>query len=301
MPKVNDKKLTIDNQLVRRLIATQFPHWKDLLVQPVAVGGWDNRTFHLGEHMLVRMPSAEEYATKVEKEQKWLPKLAPLLPLPIPEPLAMGEPAEDYPWRWSVYRWIEGETAAAGPIENMDDLATCLAKFVIAMQQIDTTDGPLPMLGDFSYIGGLTAYDDETRQAIKVLKNKIDTDAATELWQKALSSSWQYPSVWVHGDISAANLLVKDGRLSAVIDFGGLAIGDPACDLVIAWKFFRSESRKTFRKMLPLDADTWARGRAWALWKSLIVAAGFTETNAVEATQCWNTINEVLTDYKQGF
>ncbi len=165
MQKVNTKLSTIDNQLVRRLVATQFSQWKDLPVQPVAVGGWDNRTFHLGNQMLVRLPSAEEYATKVEKEQKWLPRLAPLLPLQIPTPLAMGEPGEGYPWRWSVYRWIEGDTAASAPIANMDAFATSLAQFLVTLQHIDITDGPLPMLGNFSYVGGLVAYDDETRRA----------------------------------------------------------------------------------------------------------------------------------------
>jgi aminoglycoside phosphotransferase (APT) family kinase protein len=295
----NTEKIHIDVSLVRRLIATQFPQWADLPVKPVKFGGWDNRTFHLGKQMLVRMPSAEEYAMKVEKEQKWLPKLAPSLPLPIPAPLAMGEPGEGYPWRWSVYRWIEGDTAAFTPIADLDGFATSLAQFLIVLQRMDTTDGPLPGLDSFSRIGGLAAYDNETRRAITALKSKIDADAATELWERALETTWQRSPVWVHGDISAGNLLVQEGKLSAVIDFGGLAVGDPACDLVIAWKFFQGKSRETFREMLPLDAGTWARGSAWALWKSLITAAGFMETNAVEAAQAWSTIDEVLADYKR--
>lgn len=292
------KEINIDTDLVRLLIGRQFPQWKDLPVQPVEVGGWDNRTFHLGNQMLVRMPSAEEYAMKVEKEQKWLPKLAPLLPLSIPTPLAMGEPDENYPWRWSVYRWIEGDTAAFTHISDLDDFATRLAQFLIALQRIDTTDGPLPKMGNFSYIGGLTAYDDETRRAIAALRSKIDADAATKLWERALETTWQKSPVWVHGDMSAGNLLVQKGKLSAVIDFGGLAVGDPACDLVIAWKFFHGNSRNIFRERLPLDAGTWARGRGWALWKAMIVAAGFEETNAVEAAHPWRTIDEVIKDFK---
>lgn len=188
---MDNEQLIIDDMLVRRLVATQFPQWKNLPVRPVAVGGWDNRTFHLGEQMLVRMPSAEEYAMKVEKEQKWLPRLAPLLPLSIPTPLAMGEPDEDYSWRWSVYRWIEGEIAAFTHIADLDDFAIRLAQFLIALQRIDTTDGPLPRLGNFSYVGGLAAYDDETRQAIAALKGKVDADTATELWETALETTWQ--------------------------------------------------------------------------------------------------------------
>jgi aminoglycoside phosphotransferase (APT) family kinase protein len=157
----------------------------------------------------------------------------------------------------------------------------------------------LPGPYNFSHREGLTNYDAETRHAIDILKNRIDADAVIEIWKTALTTRWENPPVWVHGDISAGNLLVKEGKLSAVIDFGGLAVGNPACNLVIAWKFFRSKSRETFRAMLPLDAGTWARGRAWALWKALIIAAGLTETNVVEATQAWPTIHEVLEDYRR--
>lgn len=292
------KEINIDSDLVRRLIDKQFPQWKDLYVKPVEVGGWDNRTFHLGTEMLVRVPSAEEYASNVEKEQTWLPRLAPLLPLSIPTPLAMGEPGENYPWKWSVYRWIEGKTAAFTPIADMDDFATRLARFLIVLQHIDTKEAPLPRLGDFSYVGGLIAYDDETRRAITALKSKIDARAAIEVWEKALKTTWQRPPVWVHGDISSGNLLVEKGKLSAVLDFEGLAIGDPACDLVIAWKFFQGKNRKIFREMLPLDPGTWDRGRAWALWKAMIVAAGLTESNTVEISQAWHTIEEVIKDFK---
>lgn len=291
--------VVINETLVQRLISKQFPQWRDLPVQPVAVGGWDNRTFHLGKQMLVRMPSAEEYAMTVEKEQTWLPRLAPLLSLSIPTPLARGEPDESYPWCWSVYRWIEGDTAAFTSIPNLNEFASRLAHFLNVLQSLDTTNGPVPKPGSFACIGGLAAYDAQTRQAIAVLKRKIDADAATELWETALKTTWQRAPVWVHGDISAGNLLVQEGRLSAVIDFVGLAIGDPACDLVIAWKFFQGTTREIFRELLPLDADTWARGRAWALWKALIVAAGFVETNAVEAAHPWRTIDEVLADYQR--
>lgn len=292
MPEIN-----ID--LVRRLVSKQFPQWKNLPIKPVAIGGWDNRTFYLGKQMLVRMPSGEEYAPGVGKEQKWLPVLAPLLPLPIPAPLAMGEPGEGYPWHWSVYQWIEGETAAFTDIKDMNNFSKTLANFIMSLEEIDTTDGPCPELGGFSYIGGLRAYDEETRRAIAALDNKIDGNLATNLWETALKTTWQHDPVWVHGDISAGNLLVNHGKLCAVIDFGGLAVGDPACDLVIAWKFFHGKNRETFKKRLPFDEGTWARGRAWALWKAMIIAAEFNESNVVESTNCWRTITEVLDDFKR--
>jgi aminoglycoside phosphotransferase (APT) family kinase protein len=291
--------LKIDNTLIHYLVESQFPQWKDLLIQPVASGGWDNRTFHLGEHMLVRLPSAADYAIQVEKEHQWLPKLAPFLPLSVPEPIVMGEPGNGYPWKWSIYRWIEGDAATTAPIDNLSNFATSLAQFLNALHCIDTTGGPLPGKHNFYRGGTLATYDAETRQAISILKDKIDTDVATEVWETALAGTWHGLPVWVHGDISLGNLLLQGGRLSAVIDFGGLAIGDPACDLAIAWTLFKSESRETFRKLIPLDLDIWARGRAWALWKALIIEAGLTESNAVEAAQPWRIIEEVLEDHKR--
>jgi aminoglycoside phosphotransferase (APT) family kinase protein len=275
-------------------VASQFPQWKDLPIQPVAVGGNDNRTFHLGSEMLVRLPSAAAYALKVDKEHIWLPKLAPLLPLSIPEPLVMGEPGEGYPWQWSIYRWIDGDTAASAHISDLEDFATRLAEFLNALHKIDTTDGPQPGQHNFFRGGDLAVYDGETRKALKEINGKINTDAATRLWEDALNTSWSHLPVWVHGDMAVGNLLVSKGKLSAVIDFGGLAVGDPACDLVIAWTFFHGKSREAFMKMLPLDTGTWTRARAWALWKALIVAAGLVQTNAVEAGHSWRTIKELL-------
>ena len=290
-------QLTIDDTLVRRLLINQFPQWADFPIQPVLPGGWDNRTFRLGESMVVRLPRAADYAGQVEKEQRWLPRLAPLLPFAIPAPLAIGEPAHGYPWRWSIYRWIEADSAAIGRIADARDFATDLAKFLIALQRIDATEGPQPGTHNFCRGGPLTNYDAETRKAIAALNGKIDVVAAAEIWEAALSTTWKGLPVWVHGDISLVNLLVQEGRLSAVIDFGQLGVGDPACDLAIAWTLFSGETREVFRAMLSLDAGTWARGRGWTLWKALIVLAGLTDTNAVEAAQSWRIIDEVILDH----
>jgi aminoglycoside phosphotransferase (APT) family kinase protein len=247
----------------------------------------------------VRIPSSKWYAAQVEKEQQWLPKLAPHLPLPIPVPLAMGEPGEGYPWNWSIYKWLEGETAATAQIANLRDFASDLARFLSALQSIDARDGPIAGQHSFYRGGPLKTYDTETRKAIAALKDKIDVDAATRVWEAALATSWQGPPVWVHGDISSGNLLLQDGRLSAVIDFGQLAVGDPACDLALAWTLFEGKSREVFRTMLPLDDGTWARGKAWTLWKALILAAGITDSNTAEAPQALRIIDEVLADYGQ--
>lgn len=293
---MGSEQLMIDASLVRRLVATQFPQWKDLPVRPVALSGWDNRTFHLGEEMLVRMPSAAEYALQVEKEHRWLPRLAPLLPLPIPVPLAMGKPGDGYPWKWSVYRWLEGDSAAMAEIADLSDFATRLADFLSALQRIDSSSGPMPGPHSFYRGGALITYDAEVRQAITALKKKIDGDAATDIWERALSTHLNGAPVWIHGDISAGNLLVKEGKLCGVIDFGQLAVGDPACDLAIAWTLFKGKSREVFRAHLPLDAGTWARGRAWTLWKALVTAAGLTNPNNTESAQCRRILDEVLAE-----
>lgn len=290
--------VAIDASLVRRLVATQFPQWANLPVTPVASGGWDHRSFHLGEDMAVRLPSAAAYSQQVEKEQRWLPRLAPFLPLAIPCPLTMGKPADGYPWPWSVYRWIEGETAAVERIADLRAFATTLADFLIVLQRIDAGDGPKAGPHNFYRGGKLSVYDAETRHAIAALDGRINTDAVTAVWDAALATEWQHPQVWVHGDISVGNLLVKDGRLCAVIDFGSSSVGDPACDLVIAWRFLKGESRDVFRATLPLDRGTWARARGWALWKALIVVAGLTGTNPLDVEESRRVIDEVLADHE---
>lgn len=289
----------IDEALVRRLVAAQFPEWEALSLRQLLPGGWDNKSFRLGDSMLVRLPSAVEYASQPEKEARWLPRLAPHLPLAIPKPLAFGAPGEGYPWNWSVYRWLEGKAAAEAGIDDLRAFSFSLAEFLRALQQIDTTDGPTPGAPNFYRGAPLAVYDKEVRLALKVLPDTVDAAACAAVWEAALASVWEGAPVWVHGDISAGNLLMQEGRLSAVIDFGQLAVGDPACDLAIAWTLCDAESREIFRAALPFDAGTWARGRGWALWKALIVAAGLTHPGNAEAKRCLRTIESVLSDFRR--
>jgi aminoglycoside phosphotransferase (APT) family kinase protein len=298
-PDMHADEVTIDISLVRQLVAMQFPKWADLPIRPVAFGGWDNRTFHLGEHMTVRLPSAARYSLQVAKEHRWLPRLAPRLPLPVPVPLAMGAPEGGYPWHWSVYRWLEGEPATIGRIADLSRFATTLAQFLMALQRIDATGGPPPGQHNFFRGGPLAIYDAETRQAIATLDGQIDTDAATAVWQAALGAAWRGSPVWVHGDVSAGNLLVRRGRLSAVIDFGSSGVGDPACDLSIAWTLLQGTSRDALRAALPLDRATWARGRGWTLWKGLITLGQHLDSNPLEAEQARRVIDEVLADHER--
>jgi aminoglycoside phosphotransferase (APT) family kinase protein len=293
------KSVHIDASLVARLIASQFPQWADLPITAAKPDGWDNRTFRLGPDLSVRLPSAEVYAAQVRKEHRWLPVLAPHLPLPIPAPLAMGVPGEGYPWNWSVYRWLEGTPASTASIDDLTGLAVTLAHFLACLQRVDPTGGPPPGRHNFFRGGPLETYDAETRNAIAAVRDLIAAERATAVWETALAAAWHGAPVWVHGDVAAGNLLVRDGRLRAVIDFGSSGVGDPACDVTIAWTLLSGESRQAFRATLPADAATWARGRGWALWKALITFAGNLHSNSVEAAEARRVIDDVLAEHEQ--
>jgi len=299
LPTTNIDRNDIDTALVSRLVATQFSRWAHLPVRPVEPSGWDNRTFHLGDEMSVRLPSAEGYAAQVAKEHRWLPRLAPHLPLQIPVPLAMGVPADEFPWPWSVYQWLDGDTAAIERIDDLQEFAVDLAQFLVALQQVDPTGGPPPGPHNFYRGGPLTTYDAETRQAIAVLGGEIDAATATVVWEAALAATWRGSPVWIHGDVAIGNLLVRNGQLHAVIDFGCSGVGDPACDLVIAWTLLSGESREAFRTTVAADPATWARGRGWALWKGLITLVGYKATNPIEAGRAQRVIDAVLADHEQ--
>lgn len=204
------------------------------------------------------------------KEQHWLPRLAPLVPLPIPVPVALGRPGEGYAWPWSIYRWLDGEPASAARSVDLPQLAIDLAGFLVALQQVDGAGGPAPGAHNFHRGGSLELYDQEARAGIEALGFRIDQAAAIRCWNTARASRWQHKPAWTHGDVSEGNLLVRNGRLAAVIDFGCLAVGDPACDLAIAWTLLDQSSRATFRSALRPDIDSWDRGRGWALWKALV-------------------------------
>lgn len=291
-----DDRLTIPTNLVERLIADQFPHLSSLAVQPLVPGGWNNRSFRLGPDMIIRLPSAERYEAQVEKEQRFLPLLAPHLPLPIPEPVAMGRPGHGYPFCWGIYRWIAGETALSAEITDRNRFAADLAGFLKILHRIDGADGPPAGPHNFYRGGPLTTYDQESRTAIDRLGDCIDSTRALSLWNQALASQWQKPPVWLHGDIAPGNLLVDNGRLSAVIDFGGCGTGDPACDLAIAWTFMDRATAARFRATLDHDEATWTRARGWALWKTLISLQKQVETGAPEAAESRAVLERILAE-----
>jgi aminoglycoside phosphotransferase (APT) family kinase protein len=295
--KMHHDEVATDVGLVRRLLAAQHPQWADLPIERFDSTGTSNSIYRLGSELAVRLPRRPGTIPEVANQQRWLPRLAPHLPLPIPEPIAAGEPGEGYPWGWTVYRWLEGEAATRGNLVDQRDAATDLGRFVVALQRIDTAGGRRPGEGNYWRGCPLGARDDVTRHAIEELHGKVDTDAATAAWDAALATpAWTAPPVWIHGDLMPGNLLVDDGRLRAVIDFGSLGVGDPACDLQIAWNFFTGESRDAYRAALAVDDATWARGRGWALSVALLQLPYYETSNPVMADTARFTIDQVLAD-----
>ncbi|MFJ4220182.1 aminoglycoside phosphotransferase family protein [Curtobacterium luteum] len=265
----------IDADLVRRLVATQFPRWADLPVREVEHQGWDNRTFRLGGDLSVRLPSAAGYVPAVEKEQRVLPYLAEHLDVPVPEPVATGEPQDDYPFPWSVRRWLRGSVLLDAPDVDRSRLAADVGAVLVQLRGVPV--GPGPAAGAHSFHRGAhpSHYAAEVCAALDALGADVDRPACEAVWSRAAGSRWHGDPVWFHGDVAPGNLLVDDhGRLSAVIDFGTCGVGDPACDLVLAWTFLDAPARRVLRDAVGLDLDTWARARGWALWKSLIMLAG---------------------------
>lgn len=297
--KMHAAEVDIDISLVGRLVAAQFPQWAGLPIEPVPSAGTDNALYRLGDDMVVRLPRRERTSGTLKKERQWLPRVAPLVPLGVPVPLADGMPAEGYPLAWSVYRWLKGENATVERVTDLSQLANDLAQFVAALQQIDPTGGPPP--GEHNFFRGvpLATRDAQTRAAIVSLRGAIDVGAVTEAWESALRSpEWELPRVWIHGDLDSRNLLVEQGRLSAVIDWGGLGVGDPACDVMVAWKALSANTRDIFRAALSVDESTWARARGWALSQALVALSYYTlETNPVLVLEAQRWMAEALADH----
>lgn len=286
----------VDEDLVRRLIAGQFPRWAGLPVERFPSGGTVNGVYRLGDDMVVRLPLARGGAGDVAPEREWLPRLAPRLPVAVPEPLGAGEPAEGYPWPWSVYRWLAGENPEAGALDAPERLARDLAAFVTAMREVTLPGAPPAHRG-----GPVASLDADTRAAIEELRGipeeGVDCDAATAVWEDALRApAWDGPPVWLHADLMPGNLLVEGGGLTAVIDFGCAGSGDPACDLFPAWNLLPAGARKVFRAALDADDASWRRGRGRTLSQALTALPHYRLTNPSMARNARHVIRETLTD-----
>lgn len=272
--------IDVDVSLATQLIAAQFPQWADMHVRPVETQGWDNRTFRIGNTLKAKFPRAAGYAAQAEKEARWLPAMAPHLPVRIPAVLGVGKPGEGYPFAWSVQAWIDGDVVGAQNGANAL-LAKSVANFLSALRRAPAGDAPPAGAHNFHRGGDLAIYDAEAREALQALGGAIDTMRATVVWREALATRWDEPAVWVHGDVAMGNVLARDGALCAVIDFGCLGAGDPACDLTLAWTLFTGDARTAFREGADLDTACWARARGWALWKAMVTLAR--DAGALEA------------------
>lgn len=289
-------EVEVDPPLVRRLLTAQLPAWAALPLEPVEPRGTDNALYRLGDDMVVRLPRRARTVVTLEKELRWLPAIAPFLPLAVPTPLATGAPTDDFPWTWAVYSWLDGENATAARLADARQTGLDLAGFVAALQRIDTTGAPGP--GEHNFFRGepLERRDAGVRASIETL-DELDEAAVTELWEAALDApAWDRPGVWIHGDLDSRNLLADAGRLCAVIDWGSLGVGDPACDVMVAWKVLTAEGRNAFRTALSIDDATWERGRGWALSQALGALSYYTpETNEVLVREAERWLAEVLT------
>lgn len=284
----------VDEQLVARLVAGRFPRWAGLPVRRLASGGTVNAMFRLGGELVVRLPLVPGGAADVERERRWLPRLAGLLPVPVPEVVGAGEPGEGYPWAWSVLRWLPGAPPEPGALADPAGLAADLAAFVTAMRAVTLPDAPPAHRG-----GPLAGLDTETRAAVEQLRGipeeGVDCDAALAVWEEALRApAWDGPPVWLHADLMPGNLLVGDGRLAAVIDFGCAGAGDPACDLFPAWNLLPPDARAAFRAALGTDDAAWTRGRGRTLSQALIALPYYRRTNPAMAGNARHVIRAVL-------
>lgn len=296
MAKMHADEADIDAGLVRSLVRAQFPQWAGLPVRRLASGGTVNAIYRLGDRLGVRLPLTEALAEDLRLELRWLPRLAPLLSIDIPEAVAAGTPSLEYPWPWAVYRWIDGRPPVEGELAGPDRVARELAEFVTAMRKVDLVGGPVAHRG-----GPLAEIDPEVRAAIEKLSRTdepFDAGVASAAWEHALAvPAWSGPPCWVHSDLMPSNLLVDGGRLAAVLDFGTVGIGDPACDLIPAWNLLPPSAREVFRRGVGVDTDTWARGRGWALGMAIVQLPYYRATNPIISANARFVLRQVLDDF----
>jgi aminoglycoside phosphotransferase (APT) family kinase protein len=290
--KMHADEADIDAELVGRLVAAQFPRLTGLPISAVRSTGTVNAIYRLGDHLYARLPRVRKWAQDLDKEWHWLRRFAPRLSLRIPEPVEMGRPASSYPFSWAIYGWIDGHPYSDELVDDERQAARDLAQFVAELRRI------VPVVG--APRGGrkpLRELDAVTRAAIESARGVIDSDAATAAWELALEApAWKGTPVWIHTDLLRPNVLVHGGRLCAVIDFGGVGVGDPAADVIAAWSVFNHTGRETFRGALDVDEGTWERARGFALHQAAMIIPYYGETNPGFVELAKRTVDEVLAD-----
>ncbi|MFJ5263151.1 aminoglycoside phosphotransferase family protein [Streptomyces sp. NPDC088387] len=290
--RMHNDEVDIDTALVERLVAAQFPRWAGLPVTRLVSSGTENAMFRLGPELVVRLPRHPRAVDAIDHELTWLDRLGPALDTPVPRPVGRGGPGAGFGWPWGVYGWLEGRNPMAGAVEDPAALAAGLADFVTALRRVDAVDGPPSSRG-----GPLSGRDGPTRAALARLSDRMDTTELTRMWEEALRVPGRTgPPVWAHGDLSPGNVLVRDGRLGAVLDFGVAGVGDPAVDLVVAWNLLPASVRDGFREAVGAGDEEWARARGWALSISLIQLPYYWDTNPALAENSRHVIAEILAE-----
>jgi aminoglycoside phosphotransferase (APT) family kinase protein len=292
---MHDGEAEIDVALVRRLVTAQFPRLASLQIREVSSTGTVNAMYRLGDQLCARLPRLPRYVASLEREWRWLPALAPGLTLRVPEPVALGQPAAEYPFTWVIYRWIDGHPYADQLIDDERQAARDLARFVAEIRQI-------PPAADAPAAGRrpLAQLDAGTRASIAAAAaDVIDHRAALAAWESALRSpAWEGQPGWIHADLLRPNLLVADGCLRAVIDFGSAGIGDPATDVIPAWAVFGPAGRAAFRDALGVDDGTWRRARGIALHQAAALIPYYSVSNPAFAALGRRTVEQVIADFR---
>lgn len=291
--RLHEDEIEIDVALVRALVASQFPEWAEERLTPVASSGTVNALYRLGRNMVVRLPLAAWGAEGIEREHEWIPRLAPLLPVDVPDLLGKGRPGSGYPCPWSVFAWIEGSHPEPDQLRDPDLLATELAALGHAFHDIDLPNPPA------AYRGPVAEMDDSVRRCIAEVTDEFDPGELAEAWEISLDApGWDGPPLWAHSDLLASNLLIRDGRLAGVIDFGAAGVGDPACDLMVAWNVLPVAARQSFHDAVGLDEATWLRGRGWALAQAVVALPYYRETNQGMTQAARHALSQVLDDVR---
>jgi aminoglycoside phosphotransferase (APT) family kinase protein len=295
--RLHADEIVADEELVRSLLREQFPQWADLQLSEYRSAGTDNALFRLGSDRVVRVPRTATSAVQLQKQFEWLPCLAPHLPLAVSMPLDLGQPSSLFPWHWSVFRWLEGEPASMASLASMKSAAAQLAGFIKALQELSTEGAPLPGAHNAGRGEPLQERDASTRAAIESLRSSLDADAMHSIWAEALAAPiWQGAPLWLHGDLLPSNILIDKGAPSAVIDFGLMTAGDPACDLMAAWTLFNRHARTEFREIVAANDATWSRARGWALSFATIALLYYRPKKHPLADIAALTIDEVSID-----
>ena len=291
---LHDNELPIDAALVRRLLADQMPQWSELPLRRLESSGTVNVAYRLGGDKLVRLPRSTDFAQGPQREARWLPTFAPKVPLEVPSYLAVGTPTEAYPSHWSVLGWIEGKPADSSTLHDLQEAASALGEFVVALRKVPTEGAPKD--GNYRAFG-LAKADRDLRRWVEQLPIDIDRGAVLAVWESCLlAGEWNGPPTWLHSDLRGDNLIARNGRLVGVIDWEGCTVGDPSADYLPAWWLFNQDSREDFRSTSSARYPDWLRAKGWALHMAVVAIPYYTDTNPMLTSQARTALNEILND-----